>query len=54
MSIAERGRGTAQVKLCVIYSLSLGAPQDYAEAVKRFRKAADQWHAVAQLVERRC
>lgn len=54
MSIAERGRGTAQVKLCVMYSLGLGVPRDYAEAVKRFRKAADQGSAAAQLVERRC
>lgn len=54
MSIAEQGRSTAQVKLCVMYSLGLGVPQDYAEVVKRFRKAADQGSAAAQLVERQC
>jgi hypothetical protein len=31
-----------------MYDLGRGVPQDYAEAAKMFRKAADQGYAVAQ------
>ncbi len=45
---AERGDTDAQYKLGVCYSTGEGVKQDYAEAVKWFRKAAEQGHAEAQ------
>jgi hypothetical protein len=40
-SAAEQGCASAQYKLGVMYAEGLGAPQDDAEAVKRYRRAAE-------------
>lgn len=45
---AERGDSQAQDVVGTIYAEGLGAPQDYAEAVKWYRLAAAQGHARAQ------
>ena len=42
------GHAGAQFNLGIMYSKGRGVPQDYAEAVKWSRKAADQGHAGAQ------
>ncbi len=39
---AERGNANAQYNLGVMYSQGLGVTQDHAEAVKWYRKAAEQ------------
>ena len=39
---AERGDAPAQLTLGFMYSSGLDVPQDYAEAAKWYRKAADQ------------
>ena len=41
-------RRSAQYNLGVMYDTGRGVPQDYAEAVRWYRKAADQGHAKAQ------
>jgi TPR repeat protein len=46
--LADQGDTKAQFNLGVMYANGLGVPQDYAEAVKWFRKAADQGDAKAQ------
>src|ERR1017187_7820115 len=47
---AEAGQGNAkaQCDLGICYMSGLGVGKDYVEAVKWFRKAADQNHAKAQ------
>ena len=45
---AEKGDASAQCALGACYSLGQAVPQDYAEAVKWFRKAAEQGNAAAQ------
>jgi hypothetical protein len=45
---AEQGDAAAQVYLGSMYYEGEGVKQDYAEAVKWFRKAAEQGHAEAQ------
>ncbi len=40
--LAEKGGASAQYNLGILYDGGLGAPQDYAEAVKWYRKAAEQ------------
>ena len=45
---AEKGDAEAQASLGSFYAQGLGVPQDYAEAVKWYRKAAKQGHAHAQ------
>ncbi len=40
----------AQVNLVVIYERGKGVPQDYKEAMKWYRKAADQGYASAQYI----
>ena len=45
---AEKGDASAQAFLGYNYLSGQGVPQDYAEAVKWFRKAADQGLAIAQ------
>ena len=48
---AEKGKissGLAQYSLGLMYDEGQGVPQDYAEAVKWYRKAAEQGHARAQ------
>ena len=47
-SKAEAGDPNAQLSLGWMYRFGDGVPVDYAEAVKWFRKAADQGHAMAQ------
>ena len=46
--LAEQGSGWAQNELGFMYGTGKGVPQDYAEAVKWFGKAADQGYAEAQ------
>ena len=46
--LADQGDATAQYDLGLMYAKGQGVPQDYAEAVKWFRKAADQGDASAQ------
>ena len=45
---AESGDAAAQTLLAGMYSKGAGAPQDYKEAAKWYRLAADQNHAGAQ------
>ena len=45
---AERGDAAAQVDLGFAYENGKGVPQDDKEAVKWYRKAADQGHPQAQ------
>jgi len=45
---ADKGLGTAQYKLGVMYNNGLGVAQDYTEALRWYRLAADQGHAWAQ------
>ena len=47
--LAEQGDAVAQNNLGVMYSKGEGVTQDYAEAVKWFRKAAKQGYSGAQL-----
>ena len=48
--LAEQGDATSQNALGAIYTHTSGrdVPQDYAEAAKWYRKAAEQGHVVAQ------
>ena len=46
---ANGGDYIAQNNLGVIYEIGEGVPQDYKDAVKWYRKAAEQGHATAQL-----
>ena len=46
--MAERGDAEAQNILGMMYVEGRGVPQDYAEAAKWYRKAAQQGHAEAQ------
>jgi TPR repeat protein len=46
--LAEKGDAEAQRYLGLMYLFGKGVPQDHAEALKWFRKAADQGNAVAQ------
>jgi len=43
-----QGVARAQINLGIMYDTGLGVPQDYAEAVKWYRTAADQGRARAQ------
>ncbi len=43
--LAEQGNAKAQYNLGIMYSEGKGVPQDYAEAVKWYRKAAEQGQA---------
>ena len=45
---AEAGDANAQHNLAIMYDLGQGLPQDHAEAIKWYRLAAQQWHAVSQ------
>jgi len=45
---AEQGDAEAEAKLGSMYSHGLGVPQDYAEALRWYRKAADQGEAEAE------
>ncbi len=47
---AEHGFSDAQILLGIAYAIGRGVPQDYAEAVKWYRKAAEQGHAKAQTI----
>lgn len=47
-SLAEQGNAKAQFILGVTYNNGTTVPQDYAEAVRWYRKAADQGNADAQ------
>jgi hypothetical protein len=46
--LAEAGNTLAQVALGDMYSLGAGVPQDYAEAAKWYRMAADRGNAAGQ------
>jgi tetratricopeptide (TPR) repeat protein len=46
--MARKGYAPAQFKLGLIYVNGNGVPQDYREALKWYRKAADQGNAAAQ------
>jgi hypothetical protein len=46
--LAEQGNAEAQDNLGLMYRDAKGVPQDYAEAVRWFRKAAEQGNAGAQ------
>src|SRR5438128_6238473 len=45
---AEQGDAEAQAKLGSMYSHEQGVPQDYAEALRWYRKAGDQGNANGQ------
>ena len=45
---AEAGDAEAQTNLGMMYGNGLGVPQDSAEALKWYRKAAEQGHAIGQ------
>ena len=45
---AEAGDATAQLDLGLMYGTGRGVPQDFAEAVGWYRKAAEQGTALAQ------
>ncbi|MGA8201693.1 MAG: hypothetical protein WB814_16620, partial [Candidatus Sulfotelmatobacter sp.] len=45
---AEQGDAEAQLKVARMYYYGKGVPQDYAEAARWCRKAADQDYAKAQ------
>jgi len=46
--LAQQGHAKAQYWLGKMYDFGEGVPQDYAEAVKWYRRAAEQGYAVAQ------
>ena len=46
-SLADQGNAGAQNNLGFMYRFSVGVPQDYAEAVRWYRKAAEQGDADA-------
>ena len=48
LKAAEQGNAEAKFKLGLMYYDGDGVPQDYAEAMKWYRKAAEQGHAYAQ------
>ncbi len=48
--LAEQGDAEAQFKLGSLYYQGLGVPQDYPEAIKWLRRAADQRHVSAEVV----
>jgi len=48
LSGATPRHAKAQNNLGLIYADGLGVPQNYATAVKWYRKAAEQGHAIAQ------
>jgi len=43
--LAYQGDASAQSNLGLMYATGQGVPQDYAEAVRWYRRAADQGHA---------
>ena len=45
---ADQGDALAQYNLALRYYVGRGVPQDYAKAMKWYRKAADQGNALAQ------
>ncbi len=47
-SKADQGDASAQVHLGLLYSNGQGVPQDYAEALKWYRKSAEQGDAAGQ------
>ena len=49
LPLAELGNAAAQYKLGVMYDQGQGVPQDYAQALSWYRKAADQEYAIAQM-----
>ena len=48
LPLAEQGNAGAQAMLGEMYGNGEGVPQNYAEALKWFRKAADQGDAQGQ------
>ncbi len=48
--LARQGDAIAQYNLGSMYGRGQGVPQDYAETVKWYRKAAEQGHATAQFM----
>ncbi len=49
LALGKRGHQSAQYNLGVLYAIGLGVPQDQAEAVKWFRRAADRGLPAAQM-----
>ena len=47
-ALAEQGNGLAQMRLGLSYLVGLDVPEDAAEAVRWYRRAADQGYADAQ------
>jgi TPR repeat protein len=47
-ALADQGDADAQYNLGIMYDNSKGVPENYAEAVKWYRKAAEQGYAAAQ------
>ena len=45
--LAERGDANAQTNLAFMYKTGQGVPQDHEEAVRLYRKAAEQGYAMA-------
>ena len=45
--LAEQGDAESQLKLGSMYSRGKGVPQDYGEAVRWYRKSAEQGYAKA-------
>ena len=48
LQLAERGNAQAQFNLGMMYENGQGVRQDYAEALRWYRKAAEQGYAKAQ------
>ena len=49
LQLAEQGVAEAQYNLGMMYYTGSGVHQDYAEALRWFRQAAEQGHAEAQI-----
>ena len=49
LPLAEQGNADAQSNLGLMYESGRGVPQDYKEAIKWYRLAADQGFARAQI-----
>jgi uncharacterized protein len=47
---AEKGNAIDELYLGTVYETGSGVAQDFAEAVKWYRKSADQGDAIAQLM----
>src|SRR5215469_9394049 len=48
LPMAKQGNAEAQCELGIMYANGKGVPQDYTEAIKWYRLAADQGYSTAQ------